>query len=111
MCLGGKRTRRYSSPRLSNHRQEIFFSKTIITVSRTDVPVVKERWVFKGVTGVKGGSFKKSQRLSVMSGLASNPANSEIASSSGASEHQDIFSPVFFSIFFELHFLKKLEKI
>jgi hypothetical protein len=37
--------------------------------------------------------------LSVMSGLASNPANREIASSSGASEHQDIFFP-FFSIFF-----------
>jgi hypothetical protein len=39
-------------------------------------------------------------RLSVMSGLASNPANREIASSSGASEHQDIFFFDFFSIFF-----------
>jgi hypothetical protein len=46
-----------------------------------------------------------------MSGLASNPANREIASSSGASEHQDIFFSDFFSIFFLLHFLKKLEKI
>jgi hypothetical protein len=35
-----------------------------------------------------------------MSGLASNPANREIASSSGASEHQDIFFFDFFSIFF-----------
>jgi hypothetical protein len=52
-----------------------------------------------------------SVRLSVMSGLASNPANREIASSSGASEHQDIFFPDFFSIFFLLHFLKKLGKI
>ena len=38
--------------------------------------------------------------LSVMSGLASNPANREIVSSSGASEHQDIFFLDFFSIFF-----------
>jgi hypothetical protein len=39
-------------------------------------------------------------RLSLTSGLASNPANREIASSSGASEHQDIFFFDFFSIFF-----------
>jgi hypothetical protein len=38
--------------------------------------------------------------LSGTSGLASNPANREIASSSGASEHQDIFFFDFFSIFF-----------
>ena len=38
--------------------------------------------------------------LSLTSGLASNPANREIASSSGASEHQDIFFFDFFSIFF-----------
>jgi hypothetical protein len=42
-----------------------------------------------------------------MSGLASNPANREIASSSGASEHQDIF----FSRFFFNFFSKKLENI
>jgi hypothetical protein len=46
-----------------------------------------------------------------MSGLASNPANKEIASSSGASEHQDIFFFDFFSTFFLLHFLQKLGKI
>jgi hypothetical protein len=46
-----------------------------------------------------------------MSGLASNPANREIASSFGTSEHQDIFFADFFSISFQLHFLKKLEKI
>jgi hypothetical protein len=46
-----------------------------------------------------------------MSGLASNPANREIASSSGASEHQDIFFFDFFKIFFSFFFLKKLEKI
>ena len=40
------------------------------------------------------------RRLSAMSGLASNPANREIASSSGASEHRDIFFFGFFSIFF-----------
>jgi hypothetical protein len=38
--------------------------------------------------------------LSGTSGLASNPANREIASSSGASEHQDIFFFDFYSIFF-----------
>jgi hypothetical protein len=45
--------------------------------------------------------------LSGTSGLASNPANREIASSFGASEYQDIF----FAIFFQFFFLKKLEKI
>jgi hypothetical protein len=39
-------------------------------------------------------------RLSGTSGLASNPANREIASSSGASVHQDILFFRFFSIFF-----------
>jgi hypothetical protein len=34
-----------------------------------------------------------------MSGLPSNPANREIASSSGASEHQDIFFFDFFQFF------------
>jgi len=43
---------------------------------------------------------KKEQGLSLTSGLASNPANREIASSSGASEHQDIFFFDFFSFFF-----------
>ena len=43
---------------------------------------------------------EKEHRLSLMSGLASNPANREIASFSGASEHQDIFFFDFFSIFF-----------
>jgi hypothetical protein len=53
---------------------------------------------------------RKTFWLSVMSGLARNPANREITSSSGASEHQDIFFFDFFSIFFSLHFLKKLGK-
>ena len=44
--------------------------------------------------------YFKAIRLSLTSGLGSNPANREIASSSGASEHQDIFFPDFFSIFF-----------
>jgi hypothetical protein len=44
--------------------------------------------------------------LSGPSGLASNPANREIASSSGASVHQDILFFRFFSILFS----KKLEK-
>jgi hypothetical protein len=43
---------------------------------------------------------RRNLRLSLTSGLASNPANREIASSSGASEHQDIFFFDFFSIFF-----------
>jgi hypothetical protein len=45
--------------------------------------------------------------LSVTSGSVSNPANWEIASSSGASEHQDIFLPVVFQFFS----LQKLEKM
>jgi hypothetical protein len=28
----------------------------------TDVPVVKDGWAWKGVSGVKGGAFKRSQR-------------------------------------------------
>ena len=46
------------------------------------------------------GAEEKNLWLSGTSGLASNPANREIASSSGASEHQDIFFSDFFSIFF-----------
>jgi hypothetical protein len=46
------------------------------------------------------------RRLSGTSGLANNPANREIASSSGASVHQDI---LFFGFFFKF-FQKKLEK-
>jgi hypothetical protein len=39
------------------------FPKTIkFFPTPTDVPVVKEGWVWKGVTGVKGGSLNKSQR-------------------------------------------------
>jgi hypothetical protein len=34
-----------------------------------------------------------------MSGLARNPANREITSSSGTSEHQDIFFSIFFNFF------------
>jgi len=45
-----------------------------------------------------------------MSGLASNPANREIASSSGASEHQDIFFFDFFQFFFSFIFSKNLKK-
>jgi hypothetical protein len=45
-----------------------------------------------------------------MSGLASNPANREIASSSGRLSTKTFFF-YFFSIFFKLYFLKKLEKI
>jgi hypothetical protein len=40
-----------------------------------------------------------SSGLSVMSGLARNPANREITSSSGTSEHQDIFFSIFFNFF------------
>jgi hypothetical protein len=43
--------------------KEIFFPKTInFFPTPTDVPVVKEGWACKGASGVKGGSFKKSQR-------------------------------------------------
>ena len=48
--------------------------------------------------------------LSLTSGLASNPANREIASSSGASEHQDIFFFDFFQFFFSFIFSKNLKK-
>ncbi len=47
--------------------------------------------------------------LSGTSGLASNPANREIASSSGASEHQDIFFSRFFFNFFLSKNLKKYD--
>ncbi len=47
---------------------------------------------------------EKEHRLSLMSGLASNPANREIASSSGASEHKDIFFSIFFQFFFSCIF-------
>ena len=43
--------------------KELFFPKTIKFFPRpAHVTVVKEGWSFKGVTGVKGGVFKKSQR-------------------------------------------------
>jgi hypothetical protein len=42
--------------------KEMFFPKTIkLFPTPTDVPV-KEGWEFKGVAGVKGGAFNKSQR-------------------------------------------------
>ena len=41
----------------------MFSPKTIkFFPSPPDVPPVKEEWEFKGVTGVKGGVFKRSQR-------------------------------------------------
>ena len=41
----------------------MFFPTTIkFYPSPPDVPVVREGWVCKGVSGVKGGDFKKSQR-------------------------------------------------
>ncbi len=49
--------------------------------------------------------------LSVMSGLARNPAIREIASSSGESEHQDIFFFDFSSIFFSCIFSKNLKNM
>ena len=43
--------------------KDLFFPKTIKFFPQPpDVTVVKEGWSFKGVTGVKGGVFKKSQR-------------------------------------------------
>jgi hypothetical protein len=43
--------------------KEMFFPKTIkFFPTPTHVPVVKEGWACKGVTGVKGGAFKRSQR-------------------------------------------------
>jgi hypothetical protein len=43
--------------------KEMFFPKTIkFFPAPPDVPVVKEGWACKGVTGVKGGVFKRSQR-------------------------------------------------
>jgi hypothetical protein len=43
--------------------KDLYFPKQMqFFPSPRDVPVVKERWACKGVTGVKGGSFKKSQR-------------------------------------------------
>ena len=43
--------------------KEMFFPTTIkFYPSPPDVPVVKEGWSYKGASGVKGGSFKKSQR-------------------------------------------------
>jgi hypothetical protein len=42
--------------------KEMFFPKTIkFFPTPTDVPVVKEGWTCKGVAGVKGGDFKRSQ--------------------------------------------------
>jgi hypothetical protein len=46
------------------------------------------------------GEISTHSWLSVTSGFASNPASREIASSSGASVHQDILFFRFFSIFF-----------
>jgi hypothetical protein len=43
---------------------------------------------------------EKEYRLSDTSGLPSNPANRDIFSSSGVSEHQGIFFLDFFAIFF-----------
>ncbi len=63
----------------------------------------RELWSPQEERQLRPGHFwllKFGQRLSVMSGLASNPANREIASSSGASEHQDIFFSRFFFNFF-----------
>jgi hypothetical protein len=45
-----------------------------------------------------------------MSGLGRNPGNREIASSSGASGHQDIFFSIFFQFFFNCIFSKNLKK-
>ncbi len=43
--------------------KDMFFPKTIkFFPTPTDVSFVKEGWVCKGVTGVKGGTFKRSQR-------------------------------------------------
>jgi hypothetical protein len=43
--------------------KEMFFPTTITFFpTPPDVPVVKEGWAYKGATGVKGGTFKKSQR-------------------------------------------------
>ena len=43
--------------------KEMFFPKTIkFFPTPTHVPVVKEGWACKGVAGVKGGAFKRSQR-------------------------------------------------
>ncbi len=53
------------------------------------------------------GVFNDDEGLSGTSGLASNPANREIASSSGRLSTKTFF----FSIFFNFFFLKKLEKI
>jgi hypothetical protein len=64
--LSGK-TRRFDtgltqvSSRIEN--KEMFFPTTIkFFPTPRDVSVVKEGWVWKGVSGVKGGDFKKSQR-------------------------------------------------
>ena len=43
--------------------KELFFPKTVkFFPTPADLPVVKEGWACKGVTGVKGGAFKRSQR-------------------------------------------------
>ncbi len=57
---------------------------------------VMSMWILKLI------HFRKTRGkgLSVMSGLASNPANREIASSSGACEHQDFCFLRFFFNFF-----------
>jgi hypothetical protein len=59
---------------------------------------------------MKIAQYKYSKGLSVMSGLASNPANREIASSSGVSEYQDIFFSIFFQFCFSCIFSKNLKK-
>jgi hypothetical protein len=52
VCSGGKRT-----------RTSLYLPKDIKCFPEPgDVPVVKEGWSCQGVTGVKGGTFKKSQR-------------------------------------------------
>jgi hypothetical protein len=68
----------------------IILAEEDLVVARYNVAYDRERLPF----------LQKEPGLSGTSGLASNPANREIASSSGASEHQDIFFFDFFSIFF-----------
>ena len=54
--------------------------------------------------------IKSHRRLSVMSGLSSNPANREIASSSGRLSTKTFFFSIFFQFFFSCIFSKNLKK-
>ncbi len=57
--------------------KEMFFPKTIkFFPASPDVPVVQEGWVCKGVTGVKGGVFKRSQRDFLLSLFNNNGGHS-----------------------------------